>query len=150
MADTEVAADAAASFVRVTFKAQVTIPMELVSHALSAGLDGDVGISYWGHTSRKGKPTVWLFTSDPERTATSGQHWGFDYPLNPGGCLYIVDDLSDDDGVLTLDSAAVQKGLTVLAEKYPWHLADIMADNADATTGDVLVQCALLGDIEYS
>lgn len=40
-------------------------------------------------------------------------------------------------------------GLGVLARKYPHHFCAILAENGDATTGDVLVQCALFGDIVY-
>lgn len=48
---------------------------------------------------------------------------------------------------LSLDK--LKAGLQVLAAKYPHHLCDILAENGDATTGDVLVQCALFGDIVY-
>ncbi len=40
-------------------------------------------------------------------------------------------------------------GLRVLAEKYPRHFAAIMDESGDATTGEVLVQCAIFGDIVF-
>jgi len=43
----------------------------------------------------------------------------------------------------------VRAGLQVLASKYPHHLADIVGDNSDCVTSDVLVQCALFGEIIY-
>lgn len=48
---------------------------------------------------------------------------------------------------LTLDK--LKAGLQVLADKYPHHLKDIIAGTGDAITGDVLVQCALFGEIVY-
>lgn len=48
---------------------------------------------------------------------------------------------------LSLDK--LKAGLQVLATKYPHHFIDIVRETGDATTGDVLVQCALLGDIVY-
>lgn len=48
---------------------------------------------------------------------------------------------------LTLDK--LKAGLQVLAEKYPHHFKDIIDETGDATTGDVLVQCALFGEIVY-
>lgn len=48
---------------------------------------------------------------------------------------------------LSLDK--LKSGLQVLAEKYPHHFKDIITEDGDATTGDVLVQCALFGDIVY-
>lgn len=43
----------------------------------------------------------------------------------------------------------LMNGLAVLAAKYPHHFCDILKEEGDATTGDVLVQCALFGDIVY-
>lgn len=48
---------------------------------------------------------------------------------------------------LTLDK--LKAGLQILATKYPHHLNDIIRESGDATTGDVLVQCALFGEIVY-
>ena len=40
--------------------------------------------------------------------------------------------------------------MKVMHEKYTRHYADMVSEcNADATTGDVLVQCALFGEIVY-
>jgi hypothetical protein len=49
----------------------------------------------------------------------------------------------------TLSITKLLKGLAVLATKYPHHFCDILREGGDATTGDVLVQCALFGDIVY-
>jgi len=49
----------------------------------------------------------------------------------------------------TLSVRKLMKGLAVLAAKYPHHFCDILNENGDATTGDVLVQCALFGEIVY-
>ncbi len=43
----------------------------------------------------------------------------------------------------------LRSGLTTMANKYPHHFRDVMMENDDATTGDVLVQCALFGTIVY-
>lgn len=48
---------------------------------------------------------------------------------------------------LSLDK--LKTGLQILADKYPFHFSDILQEEGDATTGDVLVQCALFGDIVY-
>lgn len=49
----------------------------------------------------------------------------------------------------TLTAAKVRQGVERMAAKYPHHMGDLLADNSDAETGDVLVQLALLGDIVY-
>jgi hypothetical protein len=48
---------------------------------------------------------------------------------------------------LTMDK--LKQGLRVLQEKYSFHFMDIVRATGDATTGDVLVQCALFGTIVY-
>lgn len=49
----------------------------------------------------------------------------------------------------TLSIPKLMQGLAVLAAKYPHHFCDILKEDGDSTTGDVLVQCALFGDIVY-
>lgn len=49
----------------------------------------------------------------------------------------------------TLTGEKVRIGLSIMAEKYPRHFQDVVADNADAETGDVLVQLSLFGEIVY-
>lgn len=49
----------------------------------------------------------------------------------------------------TLTAEKVRKGVERMAAKYPHHMKNLLDDNSDAETGDVLVQLALLGDIVY-
>jgi len=49
--------------------------------------------------------------------------------------------------VLSIDK--LREGLRTMVIRYPEHFADLIEENADATTGDVLVQCALLGEVIY-
>ena len=48
---------------------------------------------------------------------------------------------------LSLDK--LKAGLQIVADKYPHHFKDIIEQSGDATTADVLVQCALFGEIVY-
>jgi len=48
-----------------------------------------------------------------------------------------------------LTDTLIQAGLDFMAHTYPKHLADIIEERDDAITGDVLLQCSLLGDIIY-
>lgn len=126
------------------FTVTQTLTNQQISDVLCSALEG--GANYWYRLAECLTPTTWEFESEPN---SENGHYAQDYPLNPGGALLIVDEQDDDDGVLTLDWDAIQKGLAILAEKYPRHLADILAENADADTGDALLQCCLLGDVIY-
>ena len=68
---------------------------------------------------------------------------------------FTVEEISDEKAgaiqgrtyELTLDK--LKAGLHILADKYPHHFKDVIQETGDATTGDVLVQCALFGEIVY-
>jgi len=58
------------------------------------------------------------------------------------------DDPDNDNTTIvdTLNLEKLQKGYAIVVEKYP-HLADL--ENQDASSGDAIIQCALMGDIIY-
>jgi hypothetical protein len=121
-----------------------TLTAEQLSSVLCSALEG--GSNYWYCIDGFVEPTNWEFTSEPEHRT----HYAHDYPLNPSGALFISDTTEDGDhGRMRLDWEAIQKGLTILAEKYPWHIADMIRENADADTGDALLQCCLFDDVIY-
>jgi hypothetical protein len=71
-----------------------------------------------------------------------------DYPLNEGGSIGIVStELSSD--LFRLDLKSIRRGLQDLATKYPRHFADLVNENTDAITADVLLQCCLFGELIY-
>jgi hypothetical protein len=71
-----------------------------------------------------------------------------DYPLNEGGSLGIVSTEPSSD-VFRLDLKSIGRGLDDLATKYPRHFADLVNENTDAITADVLLQCCLFGELIY-
>lgn len=71
-----------------------------------------------------------------------------DYPLNEGGSLGIVSTEPASD-VFRLDVTSIRRGLDDLATKYPRHFADLVNENTDAITANVLLQCCLFGELIY-
>ena len=55
----------------------------------------------------------------------------------------------DDPNAYRLDLDAIERGLQAMAEKFPKHFADILGENDDAITSDVLLQCCLFGYVIY-
>lgn len=75
-------------------------------------------------------------------------------PFHPGCALIITDSEASkgDDNYkkeFRLDRPALEKGIQVMAEKYPHHFKSVMEENTDAITGDVYLQCCLFGDAIY-
>ena len=70
-------------------------------------------------------------------------------PLSKDGVLILRDNEEDEGKVLELTREKIMQGIKVMAEKYPKHFGDMIAENGDAITGDVLLQCALFREVKY-
>ncbi len=68
-----------------------------------------------------------------------------DCPLNEGGWLGLSRESESE--VLRLDLTSIANGLNVMASRYPRHFADFLNENTDGITGDVFLQCCLLGEV---
>lgn len=118
---------------------------QTISDLLVTAFEG--GINYWLGTIDYQEPSSMVFApAETPRYAT--------YPLNPGGAVIVSASGIHPADVAKLcnqrlDRAAIERGLGIMAEKYPKHYGDILHDNHDADTADVLVQCALFGDIVF-
>jgi len=53
------------------------------------------------------------------------------------------------DGSWDLNEQTIANGLSVLARDFPNHFCDLLADNGDMHTGDILIQCAIFGEERY-
>ncbi len=64
------------------------------------------------------------------------------------GCSLTLRD-HEDDAEYTLDAAAMKRGLEIMAAQEPRHFDDFMAENDDAITAYVWLQCCCLGEVVY-
>lgn len=69
--------------------------------------------------------------------------------LISGKPLTITND-EDDGKKLVLTFEDVKRGLQVLAEKEGRAFGEILSGDEDDNTGDMLLQCALFGEVQYS
>jgi hypothetical protein len=138
----------------------VSVPLRLtrarISDVLCCAFEG--GSNYWYRIVEEKEPERFEFYSMPdlidegrgEKRPRVFPH--LDYPLNPGGSL-LIRTLEDDEigGKMewVLDLDAVEKGLALMAERHPGHFADILSEDDDAETGDVLLQCCLFGELVF-
>lgn len=121
------------------------VSLERVSSLLCSALEG--GSNYWYRVEKFVKPKAFTFRFD---TAEVFRH--LDYPLNAGGALLISDvHAAGEEKKRTerLSLASVRRGLKVMAQKHPKHFGDFLAQNDDASTGDVFLQCCLFGEVVY-
>ena len=52
--------------------------------------------------------------------------------------------------MLELRLDVIARGLDVLASRYPRHFADLVNENGDSITADVLLQCCFFGELLYT
>jgi len=127
------------------FKAIVpmTFTQQQIKDLLCCGMEG--GIGYWAV----------IVAYEPEGVCDQDdvEFPHLDVPFLDGGCIIMqVTDSGPDETPesLVLDREALQRGSQVMAEKYPRHMASLVNDNTDSETGDVFIQCCVLGEIIYS
>jgi hypothetical protein len=129
------------SEVRITMKYDVT--KEQLSSLLTSAFEG--GSNYWCELNRKITPSKWEFVTEPK----ASKHYLEDYPLNPGGALLLTDKLEEESSPYRLDWEQLQKGLQIMADKYPESFLLIINENDDANTGDCFLQCCIFGEEIY-
>lgn len=135
------------------FKVVTTVELALknVRGLLCSALEG--GSNYWymieNHEFSEGVTREDF--REGGRFTDPNEYWHPDQliPFHPG-CTVIFSVPEDEDGKrYHLNLEAIQKGLEVMAEKYPKHFADLLQENDDGDTGDVFLQCCLFGEIVY-
>jgi hypothetical protein len=99
---------------------------------ISAVESGSYGIDQWAHAERR-----------PNSGTGDNLYRG----------MTVFEDESHEEGkppvVCVMTDETIAKGLQVMAEKYPKHFSNIVSDNHDAITADVLIQCAMFGELIY-
>jgi hypothetical protein len=119
-----------------------SISLERISDLLCSAFEG--GSNYWYVINEFVEPKALTFRTDKDQV-----YRHLDYPLNEGGAL-VVGDMEDEDSEdKRLDLEAIERGLKIMAEKYPRHMMDFINENEDADTGDVFLQCCLFGEAIY-
>ena len=125
----------------MSFTITTTLTDEKIQGILCSGMEG--GIGYWAQIVRY------------EGDTTGAEFKHIEMPLREGGAVILEDAEGEEEGEWRLDRAALQRGLSLLssltlAGKLPArHLTNVMTDDYDAETGDVLIQLAVLGEIVY-
>lgn len=135
----------------MSFDLQVTITDDRLFDLLTCGFEGGVG--------------YWCLIADYENPDNENVRFTHSQlPLTKNGAVVCqcADDHTtlDDEGflintsgerlpLLKLDREACQRGLQIMLHKYPEHFANFLGRREDAETGDVFIQCSLLGKITY-
>ena len=118
----------------------INIPLRRIADLLCTAFEGGVG--YWCTIVGYDEPANSKKFLDEDRIYKYA-----DYPLC-GGAVHC--EITETEGEQKrLDGTAIIEGLKIMAEKYPRHFSNFISENEDAETGDVFLQCCLLGEVEF-
>jgi len=137
------------TFKTVTIQHNVTL--ETTRNLLVSAFEG--GSNYWMKLDKYICPpdtTLDDFKEGGKRSVPDsiGSTWHPAYilPTIKDGAMGIVD---SENTKHTLTREKLFIGFDVMAKKYPQHFQNIVDENDDAETADVLLQCALFGELVY-
>jgi len=130
----------------VTVTTTTTVNEETIVGLLACGFEG--GVNYWLRIEDYIEPeTVRTVTTNTWNFGEGKVFKHIDYPLSEGGGVVCRDMESGEEH--TLDGEAIRRGVQIMARDCPHHWQDVVRDSTDATTGDVFIQCCLLGKLVY-
>lgn len=121
-------------------KLHVLVPFRFtaiqMSSLLTSALEG--GSNYW-----------YMFEARSHRFEFAGEELcdeeGWIEISNEG----IAERASDEFKIVKINQSVAKHALRIMAEKYPKHFGDLIAENEDAGTGDVFLQCCVFGEVIY-
>jgi hypothetical protein len=128
-----------------TFTVKTTIKSETIADMVVSAFEG--GITYWAGKARPVVPCEDCVTYE------DGCPWYAKPSLYENDFkIRIVQHEEHTTGSGTdvfMTPESVQRGIDLMAEKYPSFFSDMVSGEGDATTGDVFVQLCVFGDIIY-
>lgn len=138
----DVPADAAA-----VIAVPAAVPWQRVADIMTGALE-TAGLRYWLDSVQ--------FAHDPAVKFESPVYADPEFWRHPSAVMTAVyDDPDSPDGEgnragrMEIRTADIVRGLRVMAEKEPSSFADLVAENDDAATHDVFMQCLILGSVVY-
>lgn len=135
----------------MTFNVDLTIDMKTIRGLLCNAFEG--GSNYWYEITRWELGAGHSFDDFKEggkqQPKDNYWHWSQLIPTTPDCAILITDREDDSAPEYRLDMDAIERGLQVMADNFPNAFAEILTENDDSETGDILLQCCLFEDVIY-
>ncbi len=100
-------------------------------------------------TAFEGGSVSWMDKALPVSDTTKAKPWYSDPKFYEGEWQIEITTNDDDPVTAYLNQEKWDNGLKLLYSRHPKHWDDMMTDNSDAITSDVLIQLALFGKLVY-
>lgn len=124
-----------------------------VKDLLVGALEG--GSNYWYSNARMdladGYTKADFKTGGRMQDPNDYYHWAELVPFVPGCALVLDVEDSPNEGQteFRLTRNKIERGLDIMAQKYPKHFQNWVQENDDAITSDVFLQCCLFGEAVF-
>ena len=116
---------------------------DLIVGAFEGGSNCWINSINWGSLRDRHKESPWKHQKLGE-TYSEVMSWCCIH-----GKYFWVQVEDDDRELYEITPAGIQRGVQTMADSFPRHFNDMVKENDDATTSDVLLQCILFNDIVY-
>lgn len=127
-------------------KLRVAIDVDwgFVTNAIIGALEG--GSGYWC------REYDYIVKPDDFANPDKSPLYACDDFWRKGGVMLLKYDNPEAEGYAQkhVSESTLRFGLRIMSEKYPSHFGDLVSENDDATTHDVLLQCVLFGEVIYA
>jgi len=120
----------------------INVKMKVIASHLIGAFEG--GSNYWYEIKSYVMPKRITFRIDKAHV-----YEYVDFPMSEGGAVVLTSTEEKKSKEYRLDLPSIRRGIAIMAKKYPKHFADLMVEDGDATTSDVLLQCCVFGDAIY-
>lgn len=126
---------------------KINIDDAVLAQAFCSAIEGG-GISHWSRS-------VCRFSVEPVESyhpKETDMHCYYQPLLDDGWIRFVEsnDESMDPPVAYKLTKFNLEQGIRKMASDCPSQLAALLADEVDAWTGDVLVQCCLFGEVRYT
>lgn len=131
-------------------KITTEIKEETLKELLCSAFEG--GSNYWYQIIRYRFGNTGLSHADFKQGGKMQNPQNYWHPAEiipfTAGCSVEIRDM-EGEKLYQLNREALDRGVKVMAEKYPKHFSAVISEDADATTADVFLQCCLFGEAIY-
>ena len=127
------------------------VPIERVADTLIGAFEG--GSNYWMGSVKWGTYFEDAHRKSPFKDEAIGSvysnvlAWAWEQHLHFQ--IKVIADEEADYQEGAINPRSIQRGVQLMARDYPRHYEDMISEQDDATTSDVLLQCIIYNDVVF-
>lgn len=122
----------------------ITISNQRREDMIVGALEG--GSNYWYFLPDTAVKAIKDATPEMKKEPLSIRMWK---AIDKGATIQIFDADNESEKLGEINLSSVEKGEQIMADQHPYHFANLISENDDATTADVWFQCCVLSEVVY-